>query len=101
MRRMERALTEYQWFKDLAAMPFVDALWLFGSRARGYASPRSDIDIAVLCPRATPGDWHRVLDTVEASDTLLKIDAIRFDELREGDSFRAEILRTRIPVFAR
>lgn len=82
-------------------MPFVDALWLFGSRARGYATPRSDIDIAVLCPRATPADWHRILDTVEESDTLLKIDAVRFDELGEDDPLRAEILRTHIPVFAR
>jgi hypothetical protein len=34
--------------QEIAALPCVDAIWLFGSRARGYARARSDIDLAVL-----------------------------------------------------
>lgn len=40
---------DYQFIKRLKELPFVDEIWLFGSRARGDAQERSDIDIAILC----------------------------------------------------
>jgi predicted nucleotidyltransferase len=49
---MAKALTEYRFLERLAALPFVQAVWLFGSRARGTARERSDIDLAILCPGA-------------------------------------------------
>jgi predicted nucleotidyltransferase len=92
---MAKALTEYRFLQDLAALPFVQAIWLFGSRARGTARERSDIDLAILCPGATVAEWQQVLDIVEEADTLLSIDAVRFDELSEKDPLRAAILRDR------
>lgn len=92
---MERPLTEYRFLHRLAELPFVQALWLFGSRARGTARERSDIDLAILCPGATAQDWDRVAEIVEAADTLLSIDAVRFDTLPEGDPLRQAILRDR------
>lgn len=91
----------YAWFQALCALPFVDAIWLFGSRARGYACDRSDIDIALHCPRAGRDDWQKVLDIVEEADTLLEIDAVRFDQLRPEDDFRREIERKHLEVFRR
>jgi predicted nucleotidyltransferase len=39
------------------AYPWVEAVYLFGSRARGGARPSSDIDLAVLpCPTQAPAD---------------------------------------------
>jgi predicted nucleotidyltransferase len=71
----------------LAADPAVRRIVLFGSRARGDAQPRSDVDLAVEAPDASPLDWQRLLDKVEEADTLLSVDLVRVedaaDELRE------------------
>jgi predicted nucleotidyltransferase len=98
---MARALTEYRFLADLAALPFVQAVWLFGSRARGTARERSDIDLAILCPEASAAEWQQVLDIIEEADTLLEIDALRFDEVSEANPLRAIILRDRQVLFER
>ena len=99
---MERPLTAYRFVQEIAALPCVDAIWLFGSRARGYARERSDIDLAVLCPRAGIRDWSRIMEIVEEeADTLLEIDCVRLDALPEGSGFRAAIERTHQVLFAR
>ena len=64
----------------LKRFPAVERVILFGSRARGDAEPRSDIDLAVACPRAGAVDWLRILEAVEEADTLLLIDLVRLDE---------------------
>ena len=73
-------LTDYHFLQEIAALDVVDAIYLFGSRARGDNRDRSDIDIAVLCPRATKKEWLSILNIVENADTLLMIDCIRLDE---------------------
>ena len=73
-------LTDYHFLQEIAALDVVDAIYLFGSRARGDNRERSDIDIAVLCPRATKKDWLSIINIVENADTLLMIDCIRLDE---------------------
>jgi len=98
---MERPLTEYGFFRRLTGLPFVDAIWLFGSRARGYARERSDIDLALVCPRADPRDWDQVERIIEDADTLLRIDCVRFDELKPADPLREAILRHRKVLFER
>lgn len=90
---MEKPITEYRFFQAICALPVVQAVWLFGSRARGTAWERSDIDLAVLCPGADDAQWRQVLDIVEEADTLLKIDCVRFDELPADSEFRAAIER--------
>lgn len=58
----------------------VDRVILFGSRARGDAGPRADIDLAVSCPRAGTADWLRIAEAVEEAETLLPIDLVRLEE---------------------
>ena len=53
---------------------------LFGSRGRGDARPRADVDLAVEAPRASPGDWLRLLAMAEDAETLLPIDLVRVEE---------------------
>lgn len=89
---MER-ITQYSFFNKLKALDFVDEIWLFGSRARGDNQSRSDIDIAVICPNATDNDWLKVVDIIEESDTLLKIDCIRLDGSKLSKEFYNNIVR--------
>jgi uncharacterized protein len=83
----------YRFIERLKALPFVEAIYLYGSRARGDHSPRSDIDLALLCPSALRKDWLKVLEIIEEADTLLQIDCIRLDEVKEGDYLKEKILR--------
>lgn len=98
---MEKPITEYRFFRAICALPFVQAVWLFGSRARGTARARSDIDLAVLCPGADSAQWQQVLDIVEEADTLLEIDCVRFDTLAATSDFRAAIERRHHVLYER
>lgn len=72
--------------------PEVKQVILFGSRARGDAEPRSDIDIAVSCPSVTPARWNVIEEEVQEAETLLKIDLVRLEEA--SPPLRQEILKT-------
>ncbi len=67
----------------LSAEPSVLRVILFGSRARGDAEPRSDVDLAVEAPGLSEREWLRLLDMVEAADTLLLIDLVRLEDAPE------------------
>ena len=84
-------LTDYQFLQQIAALPFIEAIYLFGSRARRDHRERSDIDLAVLCPEASKRDWQLVLDIIENADTLLAIDCIRLDEESQTSPLRLQI----------
>jgi len=68
----------------LAALPAVDRVLLFGSRARGGQGPRSDIDLAVEAPRATLADRARMAELVEDAPALVGIDLVRLDMADEA-----------------
>lgn len=63
----------------LSAFAEVNRVILFGSRARGDASPRADIDIAVDCPTANARRWSDMEEAVENAPTLLQVDLVRLD----------------------
>lgn len=82
----------YRFFDRLKALPFVDAIYLFGSRARGDNRERSDIDLAIkLSPEYSRYDWLKVVDIIDEADTLLEIDCVNLDEADE--KLRERILR--------
>lgn len=74
----------------LKAFPEVERVILFGSRARGDAGFRADIDIAVECPTADNLRWFDMVDAVELAPTLLEIDLVRLDTVQP--EFAANIL---------
>lgn len=92
-------ITKYKFLEKISALDFVDEIWLFGSRARGDNNLRSDIDLAILAPNATASDWQVVLNIVAQADTLLKIDCIRFDKLKNSDKLKASILLDRTLIY--
>jgi predicted nucleotidyltransferase len=83
---------EHRVAAHLAGLPRIERIWLFGSRARGDAAERSDIDLAVEAPAATPAEWHAILARLETAPTLLRVDVTRLEEA--SDELREEILRT-------
>ena len=71
--------------RRVAAQPHVRRIWLFGSRARGEARERSDVDLAIEAPEAGRREWLEVCRVVEDdADTLLPIDLIRLEEASAG-----------------
>ena len=101
MRTNELAkILSYAFFKKLAALPFVQKIALFGSRAKGTNSARSDIDLAIDCPKATPIDWNAIMNIVENADTLLKIDCVRLDTIQSA-RFKEAILENHVILFER
>jgi predicted nucleotidyltransferase len=71
---------------------------LYGSRARGDASPVSDIDLAVVDPSWTQEDVDQVHNRLEEEvPTALKIDLLALHLVRNTD-LAARILREGIRV---
>lgn len=71
----------YQFIEKIKSLPFVEGVYLFGSRARGDNRSRSDIDLAISCPKATKGDWKKVQNIIEDADTLLEVDYVRIEDV--------------------
>ncbi|BDA18021.1 MULTISPECIES: nucleotidyltransferase family protein [Aeromonas] len=94
-------LADYQFLQALARLPFVEAIWLFGSRARGEQRERSDIDLAIECPGACEAQWQQVLAIIDEADTLLPIDCVRLDEESPQSLLYQAILRDRVPLYRR
>ncbi|MCY3931306.1 MAG: restriction endonuclease subunit S [Acidobacteria bacterium] len=94
-------LTEYRFFREIAALPFVEKIALFGSRARGDHEERSDIDLCVFCGDAGEDEWLEVLACLERDrvDTLLKVDCTRFEA--SNAPMRENVLTEGIVLFER
>lgn len=95
---MEHDIKSYKFIKKIKSLPFVQQVILFGSRARGTNQARSDIDLAVLCPDATRDQWLDVVDIVENADTLLRIDCVRLDQVKDLN-FKNNILKDGVPLW--
>lgn len=74
--------------------PGIEAVWIFGSRARGDAHGSSDIDLAIDAPDMPASDFTVLLQRLASLPTLHKIDAIHWQAVSEP-AFRAEIERQR------
>jgi predicted nucleotidyltransferase len=74
----------------LSRCPAIDSIRLYGSRARGDADEKSDFDIAIAAPNADRAQWQAILDSIEAVETLLEINAVRLEET--GGEFRERIV---------
>jgi predicted nucleotidyltransferase/predicted DNA-binding protein len=72
---------------------------LFGSRALGDATPRSDVDIALSCPDITPKQWLGIAEAVQEAETLVDVDVVWLEEA--PPSLRDEISKTGRVVYER
>jgi len=90
----------YEFYYKLRTLAFVREIWMFGSRAKNNASSKSDIDLAILCEGAADEEWNQITEIIDNSDTLLKIDCIRFDTLSD-QRLKKEIEDTKLVLFKR
>lgn len=94
-------IENYQFISHLKQLPFVEEIWLFGSRARGDHQERADIDLAIVCPLASDKEWFDLLTIIENADTLLKIDCVRFDRLSPHNKLRENILKDKKVLYGK
>lgn len=92
-------LISKNFYKQLTALPFVDQVILYGSRARGDFQPRSDIDLALQCPHASTDDWQKVLNIIDDADTLLTIDCVQYDTLSLNNPLKQAIDRDGVIIY--
>ncbi|MCA9509025.1 MAG: nucleotidyltransferase domain-containing protein [Myxococcales bacterium] len=78
-------IRKFEFFSKLCELSFIKSIFLYGSRARGDFSDKSDIDIAINMPGSTPEDWEIIMRIIDDADTLLPIDCVRFDTLKNVD----------------
>ena len=82
-------------------LQYVEEIWLFGSRARGDNKDKSDIDVAIVCNNSTDKEWDCIMNIIEDSDTLLKIDCIKFDKNKLSKEFCNNILKDRKVIYVK
>ncbi len=93
-------ITRYDFFKKLKELPFIDEIWLYGSRARGDNQERSDIDLAIIGQLIDRKQWFLVDEIIEEADTLLQIDCVNFNNLKNIE-FKNNILNDKKILFKR
>lgn len=96
---MQRRIEDLAFFKKLKELSFVHEIWLYGSRARGDNADRSDIDIAIYCPEASDVQWLSVVSIIDEADTLLKIDCVRLESLKDTNPLKENILSQGICLY--
>ncbi|MDW7710939.1 MAG: nucleotidyltransferase domain-containing protein [Deferrisomatales bacterium] len=67
-----------------ATEPRVEKVILFGSRARGDAGERADVDLAVLAPRASQRAWLDLAFRLEEIDSPVPVQVVRLEEVSAG-----------------
>ena len=79
--------------------PSVQKIILFGSRAKGDAEERSDMDIAIIAPTISDREWLDLCERIEKIDTLLAIDIARYDTA--GNKFQEKINQEGVVIYER
>ncbi len=89
-----------RFLNPISALPFVNAVYLYGSRARGDFHERSDIDLAIDCPGVSLAQWHDITEFLDNAPVLNKIDYVRLDRLQDG-LFKQEFERDKKLLYAK
>jgi predicted nucleotidyltransferase len=83
----------------LHVLPDIEALYVFGSRARGDARPRSDLDLAVLGPALI--DPLRRFEAQRELSTRLDVDVDLVDLRAASSVLRSEVINAGKALFQR
>ena len=95
-------LKHFRFLDAIAELPYVDAIYLFGSRARGDFWKNSDIDLAIKY--SDDDEWHRKVVKViidEISDTFLDIDLVDYNDDILNKEFKDIIDKQKVALYER
>lgn len=85
----------YTFYYKIRTLHFVSEIALFNSR-----TDTPVINLAITCPKATELDWQKLRKVIDDADTLLKIDCVRLDTLKDIDLMK-EIENSKVIIFKR
>jgi len=81
----EDDIRDYDFFKKLTELHYIEAIYLMGSRSLGVATEHADFDLVITCPEATDEQWRHIQQIIHKRDLLAEVDVTRFDALPPGD----------------
>jgi predicted nucleotidyltransferase len=94
-------LPHFKFFDNIAELPYVEAIYLFGSRARGDFWQHSDIDLAI---KYSDDDimHRRVVKAIatEVKDTLLEVDLVDYNS-KLSEEFRQGMESEKVVLYAK
>ncbi len=93
-------ITRYRFFKQLCALPFIEAIYLYGSRARGTGGEWADVDLAISADAMTECGWRDVLRIAETADILVPVEVVWLEQVKDG-VLRQEIERDKTLLWQR
>ena len=91
-------LPHYKFFDNIAELPYVEAIYLFGSRARGDFWQHSDIDLAIKY-NSDEVMHRRIVKVIaeEIADTALDIDIVDYGDI--GKEFKKQIDSEKVTIY--
>jgi len=95
-------LEHFKFLDAIAELPYVEAIYLFGSRARGDHWKNSDIDLAIKY--SDDDEWHRKVVKViidEISDTFFHIDLVDYQDQILNKEFKDVIDSEKVAIYER
>ncbi len=89
-------LPEKEWYKNIS--PYVKAILLYGSTAKGLNRADSDVDVLIIVPLAiekkyTKGEYVYSFRGREINIVLRSVERLRELAEKHDDSFQAEVFR--------
>lgn len=78
--------------EQVKQFPEVRSAYLFGSRARGNWTARSDIDLAIDAPNMTAPQFAQLWSGINALPIAFPLDCVWLQSLKDS-SLKAQILR--------
>ncbi|MEI7669367.1 MAG: nucleotidyltransferase domain-containing protein [Pseudomonadota bacterium] len=76
-------LKSYSFIAKLQSIPTIEAIYIYGSRARGDFDEWSDVDLAILCPNASDEDRFLINDILENADILVDVQYVEIDKIAD------------------